>query len=538
MKRILVVDDEKIVRLALRSILQNYEDEFLLIGEARDGLEALAFLEKQQVDILITDLKMPGLDGIGLIKELAKLPKAFPGQILVLSNYDDYVLVREAMKAGANDYLLKLVIEDEEFMEVLRQLALKCQRTNEQDTYNSVDKKGQSDFLTNLILCQMTSREIEDRLLRLHLNISTKENIALLISIDDIRNDKVKVKLKNRGKIFKALMNIIEDTLQRGMKGEIINLEYRNFVLILPAEQLKHPHAHLSLTHLANKLIQNIWLYLNISVSIVISPMIANPANIAETMCQVRRALEYKFYTGFKSVICMEDLTLEPGEPDFHHYIKDIQRLKEWLALGQGDAILSQLEAYIEEAKAEQLYPGNLKMAIAMIMDSFTGVLIEIGEHDLYFMESIKKNLMNMEVLEDYRQYINEAMKQIHHRVHTILSRRYRLEVRVAMAYIQQNLHRKISIKELATQCNVTETYMSKLFKAETGSTIIQYINHQKLDKAKELLRRYRSKTVHEISSEVGIEDPFYFNRIFKKFMGMTPTQYRKELDINKEVGT
>ena len=126
MYNILIVDDEPIVKIALRSILPWEEYGFFICGTAGNGLEALSLVEKQHPDVIITDLKMPGMDGLELIRTLKE--KKYPGEILVLSNYEDFDSVRSALLLGAADYLLKIKIQADTLLACLNKTTEKLQK--------------------------------------------------------------------------------------------------------------------------------------------------------------------------------------------------------------------------------------------------------------------------------------------------------------------------------------------------------------------------------------------------------------------------
>ena len=126
MYNILIVDDEPIVKIALRSILPWEEYGFFICGTAGNGLEALSLIEKQHPDVIITDLKMPGMDGLELIRTLKE--KKYPGEILVLSNYEDFDSVRSALLLGAADYLLKIKIQADTLLACLNKTTEKLQK--------------------------------------------------------------------------------------------------------------------------------------------------------------------------------------------------------------------------------------------------------------------------------------------------------------------------------------------------------------------------------------------------------------------------
>ena len=127
MYSILIIDDEPIVKIALRSILPWEEHGFFICGTASNGLEAVPLIEKHHPDIIITDLKMPEMDALELIRFLKE--KEYPGEILVLSNYEDFDSVRSALLLGAADYLLKIKIQPDTLLACLNKTTKKMQNT-------------------------------------------------------------------------------------------------------------------------------------------------------------------------------------------------------------------------------------------------------------------------------------------------------------------------------------------------------------------------------------------------------------------------
>ena len=123
MYSILIIDDEPIVKIARRSILPWEEHGFFICGTASNGLEAVPLIEKHHPDIIITDLKMPEMDGLEIIRFLKE--KEYPGEILVLSNYEDFDSVRSALLLGAADYLLKIKIQPDTLLACLNKTTKK-----------------------------------------------------------------------------------------------------------------------------------------------------------------------------------------------------------------------------------------------------------------------------------------------------------------------------------------------------------------------------------------------------------------------------
>ncbi len=128
MLKVLIVEDEYITRTFLSSIINWEDNNMVLSGIAKDGVEAINIVEKENIDIVITDLKMPKMDGNELIRELKK--RKFDGKIIVLSNYDDFDLVKDAMKNGAFEYMLKVTINKDELLETLNKAINELKESN------------------------------------------------------------------------------------------------------------------------------------------------------------------------------------------------------------------------------------------------------------------------------------------------------------------------------------------------------------------------------------------------------------------------
>ena len=158
MYSILIIDDEPIVKIALRSILPWEEHGFFICGTASNGLEAVPLIEKHHPDIIITDLKMPEMDGLELIRFLKE--KEYPGEILVLSNYEDFDSVRSALLLGAADYLLKIKIQPDTLLACLNKTTKKMQNTA--DRKDSILKTDITEPITDHILSFFQGEESLD----------------------------------------------------------------------------------------------------------------------------------------------------------------------------------------------------------------------------------------------------------------------------------------------------------------------------------------------------------------------------------------
>lgn len=129
MYKVLIVDDERLIRMTLQNMLDWKELNCDVVAAVKDGIEAYGVFQKVHPDLIITDLKMPQMDGIELIRKVKE--ERADTQIIALSNYSDFELVRDAMKAGAADYLLKVTLDKEQLEKAVRQRLVHCESAQE-----------------------------------------------------------------------------------------------------------------------------------------------------------------------------------------------------------------------------------------------------------------------------------------------------------------------------------------------------------------------------------------------------------------------
>lgn len=523
MYRILVVDDEKIVRLALKTIIGNHEDRFQITGEASDGLMALELIKKQSIDIVITDLKMPKMDGIQLIKTLKK--DGFTGRILVLSNYDDYDLVREAMKHGATDYLLKLVIEDEEFMSALEEVAKDMDQNPGQSSFSNQVSSHRITALQDLVL-NTYKKDYFHYLSTYDLAIDPDANMIFMLSIDHIRSKELKERIRDHTLFQNSVMNIISNSLGPTYKGEVIGLEYRHFFVLLPITKPSIQSTYV-LEDIAKQMVKDIHMYMNVSSTVVIKDTSIAYTDIHQTAKDLREVMEYKFYKEHEPFIHMDAINLNKTE-----FSIDLATLiaeqKETLRSFEIDKLCLNMTTFLEGAVHLEMPPQQVKIIVNTILESFMGLLIEAGDMDVVTLEEAKRKLYTLEFIREYSEEVLLLINKIYNRYSQLQGSKYRQDVSNSIAYIQKHLHEKIHVKDVAMSVNLTENYLARIFKQDTGQTLIQFINEVKMKKAMELLKNKPELMIRQVAETLGIQDQFYFVRLFKKHTGMTPSQYKR----------
>lgn len=454
MYRVLIVDDEQIVKLAVKSMIDWASGEFQLAGTASDGEAALQVLERSPVDILITDLKMPRMDGLELIR--AVQGSATPPAVLVLSNHADFELVREALRLGARDYLLKTDISAEVLTESLRTLVgARPPRAPETTA-----------FLINL--------EAIDELERAGAEALQEPGTRLGILVT------------RPSESLDLAASLIEQGLKacrRCLTGRTASGAGVLVLVVAPGTEARSEA-------MADWLVDQARLFYGTELSLVVSPLITDALRFKTVVAEAEKAAELFFYRAWRGRALPVAGGILPGAPAWPAVgdsLEDVQTLTAWGSVGRVSPVVLKDEVEALVARLAGL-AGSEAPSVASIRDCGS-------EEALVGLFS-------------------------HHQ-----GRAYRSEVQRVVDHIQAHPTERIAVHELAALVRMNETYLCTVFKAQTGKSIVQYINDAKLDRAKALLVTGRF-LVKEVAAAVGIDDPFYFNRLFHRRFGDAPSRF------------
>lgn len=523
MFKVLIADDEQAVRIGMRSFIDWQENGFELVGEAKDGKTAFTLIQQTRPDIVITDLKMPEMDGLELIKALNKTD--FHGKILVLSNYDEFDLVRNAMKAGASDYLLKVTMEPDELLDILKQL---CRQLD--------SEKALLEESDQIQLKLSRSREIEikqyfsdliggtvsdstEEAQALGIPVSNRSKQLLYLVVDNFE-EMIKIgKIKDVSRFSQVLATAAADVLDFPDRY-IIDLNHREFAVILGDSSGRNSR------ELALGIQNTIRLYLNLSVTVIISEEFTELGETGLRFRACKEACEYRFYCGYGTLLEENKVRLS-DEIACLEQEDAIIKIKEYVESNNYEAGIRHFEKIIHSAEKVKLRPELLKNTVNIIISDLFGLLIQYGIRDIIKLNQDKKFLLHAETAEQFKSRLFLLMKTFYQRMQQLKYGAYKKPIDQVIKFIDGHINQKISLSEIAKEVDMSEGYLCKTFKSETGKSLVQYVNCLKMYRAAELLKSPEIM-VKEVSDAIGIDDPFYFNKMFKKYIGMSPSEYKK----------
>ncbi len=526
MYKAIIVDDEIIVRNAIKTMIPWSKSGVELVGTASNGIKALELVKQKNLDIIITDIKMPMMDGIEMIHHLKE--QEFNGEIVVLSNYDDLELVKKALKSGVFDYVLKLTVQTKDFERLFSDIIQKLYQKNKKVkslSNNSISnfEQRREEIISNLYV----SPHHYDQLIKELNNLEERKYNQSIFSLI----------IRPLGLDGKNLKDILENVSSEIFIGSnwrvIVEPEPCIFFVTVSFNRILDSDDPVKFSERISNLL---YMYYDVTALIIYSQVFTHLNVLRQIVEKGKNKVELTFYQ-FQKTRCMS------GSEEIVEETKKVNCLVESFFDGHWKERLVEDENYlnqwfrslIELAKEERLVPIHLKKLIIRII---WHVERELNVVDWFAdkHEAHQNNLLEEQDILDSRneeeliQLLLEFNKKLNGYLVIERSGIERKEVVLAMNFIKENLSAKLTISEIANYVNLSEAYLSKVFKTETGKSIISYVNTLRMQKAYHLLQQGHY-LVKEVAWEVGIDDPFYFNRLFKKEFGISPKQIKMEKD-------
>lgn len=527
MFNILLVDDEPIVKIALRTMIDWDSLGFPICGTASDGVEALALVKELNPDIIITDLKMPNMDGLELIRQLNEI--GYKGKVIVASNFGEYELVREALLLGAVDYMLKISIKTEGLIEQLQKtakllqeqrLTFQEQATREQvlrSNLKSVKNARLKDYFTNSYY--NLEHLVHTEGIQLHLSSRPCYLFYINLNVDAAKEyDKSNMSLS-------FLENMILDMIESEQDAEIFQVEVNTIIVMIANEQLHHcGFEPLSFVHRIQKLIQ---MYMTIEPVVVYSENITGYVEARQTYQACKDAININFYET-RSVIFNKDVKLKQ-EIDFVNYVDFSKTLLQHIYSDDKALMSSLLKALAEQCRESSIHPLAFKTFINKCLDYIPLCSNKITLSNAEQYKGNKNKVSECQSSDALLSIAIEALDSLLLTPEALASSDHvivKKEIAEVINFIELHYQDKITLELIAEHVNFSENYLCRVFKEQTGTSLIHYINNVRMNKAAELILQGRTY-IKEVSSLVGISDQFYFSRVFKKYFGVAPTDYR-----------
>lgn len=543
MLKTFLVEDEVVIREMIKKMIPWEQYGFELAGEASDGEMALPLILKSKPDLLITDIKMPFMDGLTLCKLVKKeLPDI---KIVILSGYDDFNYAKQAINIGVEDYLLKPITKNA-FIERLEEIHNRYEHEKTQKEYyekfklemQEYERNASRDFFESLVRADFDLEEIYRRADRLNLDIVAEAYNILIFTPDASDSSynssegysdweaEVHKKIENyflshpvamlfRHQVFSYAIlvkgqrdtikkNTCEcvETIQKIMEETRANVDW--FVAVGEEadrlSRIKQSYHTAARTYAFRYLYDGHILYYN-----MLEQVKENSADTSKT-----------------EAVQLKNVNINALNPEI---------LQKFLSSGLEDEVDSFVHDYFHAIGREPMESLVFRNYVVLnVCFSVLSFLKKIGYDDTELSREetddvVKKTSQSTEASVAYAE---EVLKRAIAIRDENAGSQNRSVLKQAIDFIDGHyMDEEISLNRVAHVANVSANHFSALFSQNMGQTFIEYLTSLRMDKAKELLR-CTSKRSSEIAGEVGYKDAHYFSYLFKKTQGITPSEYRK----------
>lgn len=535
MYKLLLVDDEAEVREGMHYRIDWHAHGFEVIGEAENGRDALDLLERALPDVVVTDISMPILDGIGLA---SVLHERFPTiKVIFLTGYDEFEYVQQALRLEVQEYILKPVTAKsmgdilDRIKEKLDAEAAQLEDMRQLRTHY----KRSLPILKDRFLTALTRRSTDEAIIRqrghaLGIDLDASAWMAVIISPDESTFIGTEFQQDDRELALFAICNVAEELLSRTLKGYVFTND-EVVMMLLCLNEINSEKAYSQVWSVLEAIRMSVSKHLRFHVSIGVSRLSYTLSGVPIAFSQALSALDYRMVYGTNHILYLEDQ--EHSVSNVPVYTEE-QRHQLRLALKVGDTV------GITAVLSDQLQPlMSLRGSLEAIQTYLLSILVpmmqiaselKISAQELFQIDDNWLKLLQLTTLQEVRQWFLDTAVRMGKRI--VLQRQSNSEqliVEACRIVDTQYMDPELSVSVVANALHISASYFSALFRKEKGETFLNYVIRIRMQMAKEFLIGTNMKTV-EIAERVGYPDSHYFSYFFKKNQGVSPKEYRASI--------
>lgn len=539
MYKVLIVDDELLVRTNLKMLIDWNKEDLHLCGEANNGIDALSQIKIKQPNIVITDMLMPKMSGLELCKSLSDNHDDIV--IIALSNSDDYDFVRGSLKYGAIDYLLKNQLSTENLSTVISR-AKESLKTKKNHPSPLSYPDNLSDFKRNYIMKLLSHTKYNDQEMKeverfLDINISEKNITPIVASIDSfnlIVNDS---SIITRESFISRTTQLVEGIISEKSDGIVSYLYDDLFILLIFSPKDANPAIQMkSLLILLKQISSVLEKFLDISASFSVGNFCLSKSDLSASFEEAEKSIKSKFFLGNSSII-MADSKVTTEDKFIQLNIEHERAIAECIQISDISKIETILVEIFSNIKSEKV---SLKHC-EVLFNELIGIVNKTAKSKSIDLENIYthdissyKLILKSNTLEDiydwfyalFYRLIDEMDNEIH-------SNNYSSYVSKAVILINKKYTNEITLDMIAEEIGISSSYLSTKFKKELSVSFTSYVTDLRMKKALIFIKSGETN-LKSIGIACGFHDYNYFLKQFKNHTGMTPKNYKKQLLENR----
>jgi len=536
MYKILLVDDEILVRDAIRENIDWGKLDCELIGDCENGKQAVEFVKTHEVDIVLTDILMPYMDGMELSHFLHD---NYPDILIVIfSGFGEFEYAKKAIQYNVSEYMLKPVTAME-LTKVIENMKEKLDsRKKEQRKMESLTQVSQdyhknanvirSKALDCLVKCTRDVQVSLDELERMGITFQAASYRVAVFDIDTYSDMyQMDMDKQQESALMAFVLFNVGDEIVVQEKAGVVYQEGNNRVCIIFAGNRTKEFSE-NIHRICHEIQKKVKEVIGLETSIGIGSWVRSPYELIYSYRLAAKAIDYRYLLGGNLLFDME----EKKTDNSIFLINDLETLTEAIKSGDRrlmEETLGQIETEIKSALVEKSYACIYLQQVIRAIGNTCQSLSEEPEKIIAQREALLKAVTEQRMFSQAAALVEKYAQEVFDELQELNSSSGQRQGMLAMDYIQKNyMDPGLSLNSICSYLNISTSYFSTIFKEMTGETFIEVLTRVRMEKAKELLENTTMKN-YEIAEKVGFSDPHYFGISFKKITGKTPTEYARE---------
>lgn len=536
MYKILLVDDEILVRDAIRENIDWKGMDCELVGDCENGQQAAEFVQNHEVDIVLTDICMPYMDGMELSHFLHD---NYPDTIIVIfSGFGEFEYAKRAIQYNVSEYMLK-PITAMELTKVIERMKEKVDARQKEKNKIQIlmrDSQGykknanmiRSKTIEALVNCTRDVKESLDELEKMGINMDASSYRVAVFDMD-LYSDLYQIDTEKRQEsalMAFVLYNVSDEIVNEKKVGVAYQEGSNRVCVVFMGNKTKEGSALIRET--CQEIKDKVKEVIGIEVSMGIGSWVRSPGELIFSHRMAEKAIQRRYLLGGNLLIDMED-----DETDQVISIQDyLEQLKNAIKTGKKEEmgrILDEIEAEIRGALVDKSYACVYLQQVIRVIGNSVQSMVSDGADIIMEREKLLKAVTEQKCFQAAADLVRAYAQKMFEELTNYNSSAGQRQASLAMDYIRNNyMDTELSLNSICSYLNISTSYFSTIFKDITGETFVEALTRTRMEKAKELLENTTLKN-YEIAEKVGFSDPHYFGISFKKMTGKTPTEYARE---------
>lgn len=528
MIKTVIVDDDIEMLQGLANII-NWEDYgFTIVGKAKNGFEALNIVSESMPDVIITDITMPVMDGLELIREAKKFKPNIKS--VIISCHEEFNYAREAIRLEAGEYIIKHTLTEDGLINVINVLKTKIKIESEQR--ENLSKAIRELNINRHVIVEKFFMDIMDN------NIINKEEIYSLSALSNIVLPRGRFRLISffvdnmdevleqcpieEYSLFKfCILNLFEETVKEKDYVNLFSYNDNTFALLYWDNTDEVPIKQKTIS-MVKEIQSNVQLFLKFKLSVCFSGVYDDILSLKEAVEETETLRMAYFYQGSGEIITSKIEFKNKDSNDL--YKKFGSEFKGALSIQNRSELMECVNKLFARVVMGDYTPNSLKTLLRRLIIDME---VALGKYEVS-MEAFK---IKGDTFTMYKKVFEEALEYMFGKLGEFRNITSRTEVKRVIEYIETHINEEISCESMASFVNMNSNYFSRLFKNEIAMSFSDYIMNKRMNVATQLLS-HSDYSIEEITKAIGIESVSYFYRAYKKITGNTPGDVRNKVRL------